>query len=206
MDWDSVTAVIPTVLSIPERAESLHQLLLQLGQQCPGLWVRLLPQYERPPDIARHACAVIGAGLRDITRPWVLFVEDDAELAEDFGARALEALQQEPADAVSFFSPWAEDLNRLRRGERYYPAPRPFVYSQCVALRSELADAWGVCLPTWPDRSPDQRAAIDHALGYCCDELGASLVIHVPSLVQHRQVPSAFGHSSSPRSPSFGKS
>ena len=204
--WKDIDVVIPAVLSIPGRANSLRDLLTALAKQCPGIQVRILPQYHRPPNIAKHAFKILTAGLRDFTRPWVVYLEEDVKLSSDFGKHLPATLDvvDDDVGAVSFFSMNPEDIEHIRNGVHFYNSDRPFIFAQCIALRREVAEAWGRHLIPWQERAPKNKYALDMALGDCCDEMGVRLLVHLPSLVQHRaDLPSAFGHTARPLSRSF---
>ena len=195
MEWKEFEAVIPAVMSMPERANSVRELLKDLAKQCPGIKVHVMPQwYEETPNW-RDVFVTISRGLRNLTSPWVLYFEDDAELATDFGEHAMAAIESadESCGAISFFS----DRETDQRSHRFRIdiATLPFINSQGVAIRKEVAVLWGEKMVEWWDSvTRHKKKAPDMALGDICCQAGYRIMIHLPSIVQHRKIPSAFGH------------
>ena len=205
MNWKEVEIVIPSVLSSPGRADSLRNLLTQISQQCPGVWVRIFPQHDpRPEDLAKHAFDVLSAGFRDFSRPWVILIEDDVKLSPHFGERVPPILDEagDGIGAVSFFS-IKDDVMLKGKRSTYEATSRPFAYTQCIAMRKNVAEHWGDYMMKWYEHKTIY-ATPDLSFGYCCDDLGLKIIINLPSLVQHLKMPSAFNHSSFPSSPTFG--
>jgi hypothetical protein len=189
MSWEQVEALVPLVVSI-ERLTSLSELARNLGEQCLGIRMSVIPQWRKEPD-SKAAFKSIAVGLAECTRPWVLYLEDDVELSQDFGAKLLKRLPLVPGvGALSFFSPAARDIDFYRAGRFTYEAPRPFVWAQCLLLRRELAHAWAESLFNW-DGHP---TSIDNALTPAADKLGLSVCVALPSLAQHRSLDSTWGH------------
>ena len=199
MIWSSVVACCPAVVSSPERLASVATLLRDLGQGCPGIVVHVVPQWRPEPDPPAGRAA-IAAALRSCSRPWVLYLEDDAELCSGFGALAA-ALLPLPDDigALSLFSSCSRDPERLRHGVTRYEAPRPFRMAQCLLLRRELAHAWADSLDTWTGHP----GSPDCALTPAADRLGLRIMVSLPSLAQHRPINSAFGNSGGAQSRTF---
>jgi hypothetical protein len=190
-DWSKTEAIIPAVVSIPERRDSLIQLITDLSIQCPGISAKIIPQWKaRPGCIPRTAFESIHKGLEGISCPWVFYLEEDIELSPKFGEVIPSILNavDEKCGAVSFFS---TDSNIVPM----YRASPPFNYSQCVAIRLEVARSWGNTLLNWWDNAPRaKRKGPDICFGECCDNLGVDILVYTPSLVQHRYIPSGFGH------------
>lgn len=209
MQWKDFEAVIPTVVSIPERADSVRELLVALGKQCPGIKVHIVPQwYDQEPNW-REVFETISYNLQGITKPWILYFEDDAQLAPDFGERALPVINEIDDDcgAIAFFSARREDHPMLKYDDVHlYESELPFVFSQGMAIRKEVADAWSQNMVAWWDRATKkyEHKAPDMALGHACYQAGYKIFIYLPSLVQHRQVPSAYRHTYYPHSKTFG--
>jgi len=197
MEWRNIQAVVPAVVSIPERSRSLGLLLAALARQCPGLTVTVAPQWQTRPGVEpRAAFEAIEQALRSVWAPWVFYFEEDVELSQTFGTAALDVLKSAEPDwaGVSFFSRGRGDRRRMADGERIVVS-MPFVYAQCVAVRREVAEYWRGRILDWWDAAPrGKQKAPDMALSDCCEELGRNIVTSLPSLVQHRRIPSAFGH------------
>jgi hypothetical protein len=196
MQWNEVEAVLPAVFSRPDRAESVQNLLIRLAQQCPGITVRIVPQWPKNPD-PRAAFEAIAAGLAHLYHPWVLYLEDDCQLSSRFGAEALLDLEQaaENWGAISFFSAGPQDAQLVARKKRFYPAGNPFILSQCVLMRWVVAQEWGDgLLEWWAAASEGRQKAPDIALGEAAGRLGMQIMVRVPNLAQHRAIPSVFGH------------
>jgi len=205
LKWSDCDALIPAVMSMTERADSVRQLLIDIGRQCPGMRVRIMPQWRvEEPESWREVFATISAGLEDLSRPWLLYFEDDAQLGPEFGDRVLPILDAADDDcgAVSFFSDNQRDLKRMLQKTQLYESGYPFVHAQGLAIKREVAAAWGKMMVSWWDRSKEKKAP-DMALGDCCRDLGLKIMVHLPSLVQHRDIPSAFGHTHCPKSKTF---
>jgi FkbM family methyltransferase len=202
MNWNEVEIVIPSVLSSPGRADSLRDLITQISQQCPGVWIGIFPQHDpRPKDLAKHAFDVLPAGFRDFSRPWVILIEDDVVLSPEFGTRVLQIIESvdDTVGAVSFFSPM--DESRWNHKQYLYEEKhRPFAYTQCVAMRKQVAEHWGDQMMRWYANKGKRYATPDLSFGYCCDELDLKIMISLPSMVQHLGMPSAFKHSAVPKS------
>jgi hypothetical protein len=208
MEWKDVEIVIPSVLSVPGRSESLRNLLTQISKQCPGVWVRILPQYHRPKDLPKHAFHVLSAGFRDFSRPWVILIEDDVKLSPEFGRKVLRKIEavEDIVGAVSFFSVM-DEAKWEKKLFMYESTRRPFAYTQCIAMRKHVAEYWGDYMLKWYDANKDKMYICpDLSFGYCCDELGLKIIISLPNMVQHIQMPSVFGHKAFPFSPTFGLS
>jgi hypothetical protein len=208
MEWKDFEAVIPAVMSMPKRADSVRELLKDLGRQCPGIKVHIMPQwYEETPNW-RDVFVTISRGLQNLTSPWILYLEDDAELAPDFGELAMSDIKSvhDECGAISFFSDREIDQLIYRGQPKMNGAILPFINSQGLAIRKEVADLWGQKIVDWWDRATKhKKKAPDMALGDICYEAGYEILIRLPSIVQHRKIPSAFGHTHHPHSKTFGK-
>jgi len=206
--WDSIDVVIPAVVSIPERLQSLTTLLADLAIQCPGVVVHTIPQWTTDKYTERDAFVAISNVLAGATRRWVIYMEEDVELDPEFGARVPQILTELPSThpfgAVSFFSSDEQDKERLAKGVYIYEREE-FFHSQCIAMRLHVAQAWQRMIVPWWDAAPQRKKrCIDLSFGSCCKEIGTNLLTYLPSLVQHRQIPSGYGHTICPRSNTFG--
>jgi hypothetical protein len=210
MEWKDFEAVIPAVMSMPGRADSVRELLKDLAKQCPGIKVHVMPQwYDKIPNW-RDVFITISRSLQNITSSWILYFEDDAELALDFGERSLPIINGVDSDcgAIAFFSEHREDEARLDDADSVLYEPKlPFVHSQGMAIRKEVAEAWSNSMVEWWDKAKKkyQKKAPDMALGHACYQAGYKILVHLPSLVQHRQLLSAYGHTYYPHSTTFGR-
>lgn len=205
MSWSNIEIIIPSVLSIEPRAKALYNLLIQISQQCPDTWVRILPQYNRPQNLAEHAYKVLSNGFRDFSHPWVLLIEDDVLLSDQFGTLVPDILNNAESDigAISFFS--IED-NHLWKGtpHLYEFTIRPFYCTQCIAMRKEVAEHWGQHMIEWKKQYPHYSTP-DLAFANSCDSLNKKIMIYLPNLAQHIKLTSAFNHKVFPFSLTFGK-
>jgi hypothetical protein len=207
INWSDVDVVVPAVLSIPERLQSLNDLLVALSVQCPGVVVHLAPQWKTKKYTFRDVFVTISNILKGATRPWVIYMEEDIELDPNFGDKVLSILDNLEADcgAVSLFSADPTDKGRLSSGTQFYEREDVFYYSQCIAMRIAVAKAWQDMLVPWWDQAPEGRKrCIDVCFGDCCKSLNVKLLTYLPNLVNHRRVPSGYGHSRCPQSFTFG--
>jgi len=208
MLWEDLEAVVPAVMSIPERADSVKELLSQLGKQCHGIVTHIIPQWHNGPN-SRDAFESLERGLQSIHKPWILYFEDDAELAPDFGEKALPIIESidKQCGVISFFSCWNQDVRMHKEGVCLYePFHEPFTFSQGVAIRLEIAKRWREQMLPWWDNAkmPYHHEAQDQLLGECCYEMGYKILTCLPNLVEHRFTPSAYGHDHNVRSKTFG--
>jgi hypothetical protein len=202
IDWSKTDVVIPSVVSIPERLANLPRLIWDLALQCPDVRIITVPQVKPKGTNPRGAFEAIVRGLHGVRGPWVFYIEDDVRLSSRFGELAAAALDKvdEECGAVSFYSRAAKYMQRLSH------APSVFCYAQCIAMRVHVAVEWRGMLLDWWDAAPaGLKRAPDMALGDCCRQLGFSIFVHHPSLVQHIGAPSAFGHNGEHTSPTFGE-
>jgi hypothetical protein len=204
---DDTQIIIPSVISIPERADTIKNLLIDLATQCAGTSVTIIPQIKREQDYSpRIAFEAIHKGLQSLSSPWIFYIEDDVCISKKFGQCALEALNdcKEDCGAISFFSINPRDPQMLRTGVRLYKANDPFVFAQCVAIKLEVAAAWREMILNWWDGTHySMRQSPDICLGDCCKSLNKNIMIYLPSLVQHIRIPSAFGHTAFPYSMTY---
>jgi hypothetical protein len=206
MEWKYLEAVIPAVMSIPERAESIKELLIQLSKQCPGINVNIVPQWHPNGPNTRDAFESIVRGLDSTNSDWVLYFEDDAEISSYFGERALPIIEtiKDDCGVISFFSCDVYDTRRNKNNIKLYE-PESFAFSQCVAIRKEVVIAWKNMLIPWWDNNEKvySRRAPDIALGQACNDAGYKVLVSLPNLTQHRAAPSAFGHDHNSQSKTY---
>jgi hypothetical protein len=185
--WHDVVVAIPTIL--PARQRALDRLVARVAAECPGALLLLGPHANGEPARVDFPRVLTAAGR--VGRRWILQLEDDVELCPGFGKRALEAgLDQ--ADCVTLFSRSEADLEALARGERLRRiGPSSFSMSQAFFLRAELP-ALGIedRAVEWYARHPEHNRGADLFLGHFLSSLGARVFVRIPSLVQHRLLPS----------------
>jgi hypothetical protein len=182
---------------MPQRRSLLRELVADLGRQCVDAKCAV---HEHPdgvdprrdlPALVHKMLAVAGG------RPWALLMEDDVALAPQFGDLVPEALEDAaPFDAVTFFSRSTKDMRALERGERWRRfGPASFCMMQAVAVRRDLLVGFYEWAPSWYAAHPEHTHAADLLLGAWLSSKRARMAAHVPSLVQHRPVPSTLpGH------------
>jgi hypothetical protein len=190
--WKDIDVCIPAVDSIAERAESLARLLAELKRQAPKGNVIVSRQRVNGAPDAHEACDNIAHALEQCSRPWVLYLEDDCELSRSFGVGVLAALNScELPAVIAFFSRYDMAPDGLHDDTENWSRP------QCTAMPLELAQEWAQRLATWPKDAPRGRwRCTERPLRNAVLERGLRIWLHVPSLVQHGAVPSAWGHPS----------
>ena len=196
--WTDFEAVIPAVMSVPERAASVNTLLCDLAKQCKGIVVRVMPQWE-----PQHYYA-ISAALSGINKSWIIYFEDDVFLSSKFGIEALKIMDKIDRDvgSIALFSPRTDDVLRLQCGETLYNPGGPFLYLQCNIIRSDIALRMADELIRQLE-SNKSATTPDIVLGEVCQQMRAKILVSLPSLVQHRRGSSVFGSPKWQESPTF---
>lgn len=189
LSWADVVVAIPTVAS---RRQLLAELTARLRDECPDADVvvrRHVPGTSPRMDLPSLVDCALAAD-----RPWLLLLEDDVWLCPEFGRRAIDALARAAelgADALSLFSRLRHDLTLLDRGESFRrQAPSGFCMMQAVFITADVMAGFCDWAPEWYEAHPCHQHAADLLLGAWLSRQRASLFVHVPSLVQHRAVPS----------------
>lgn len=183
--WHDVVVAIPTIL--PARQRALDQLMGRVAAECPGALVLVAPHAAGEP--ARVDFPRVLAAAARVGRPWILQLEDDVELCPGFGQRALKA-GLDRADCVTLFSRSAADLDALRRGETLRKiSPSAFSMSQAFFLRAEVVAGIEGCAVQWYAHHPEHNRGADLLLGHLLSSLNARVLVRIPSLVQHRRLP-----------------
>ena len=179
----------------------LRELAEQLAAECSGaafVTRRHVPGTSARLDFPAVIDAAVARG-----RPWILHVEDDVQLAPAFGRLAPEALaeaERAGVAAMSLFSRSRRDLQMLDRGERYRrQAPSSFSGLLCVFLRAGAVRGLSEWAPSWYADHPEHHHAADTLLGAWLSRQRARMLVHVPSLVQHRDAPSTLHPGAGPR-------
>lgn len=201
MRWSDVVVAIPTV---QERRHAFEELLDDVRRHCPGAaLITITHDPDEPPrvDFPRLMTAAEKSG-----RPWVLQLEDDVALAPTFGRDAL-AIELDDVDLLSLFSRSSMDLEDLEQGRSIRRVgPKSFSMSQAFFLRSEFAAGIESFSERWYEQHPQHQRAADLLLGAYLSQHKARCFIRVPSLVQHRRLPSTLpGHRGARQSESFRK-
>jgi hypothetical protein len=195
VSWHDVTIAIPTM---PQRVDLLVELVEELRRHCEGAAFVLREHVEGDPPSVDFP-AVINEALKT-DRPWVLQVEDDAWPCPAFGYLAAQYLATAEAygiQAVQFFSRHKQDLGLYRSGVhgswRKQP-PAQLCMIQAVAVRSYALSGFPEWAPQWYAEHPQHVHAADTLLGAWLSRKKARVMVTVPSLVQHRAVPSTLPH------------
>lgn len=189
--WSYVTVAIPTV---PERWRALGALLHQVAGLCPG--AAIVVANHVPDTPARVDFPHVLAVAARMGRPWVLQLEDDVVLAPTFGEAALAHGLDDVTGVVTLFSRSKLDVEAWSAGHplRRIPAGA-FSMSQAFFIRRELAAGVEAFAPDWYAAHPEHNRAADLLLGAYLREQKAEVRVRVPSLVQHRGLPSTLpGH------------
>jgi hypothetical protein len=193
--WRDVVVAIPTM---PERSALLDELVRRTVRECRGAEI-VIWRHSPGGDPRSDFPTLIELAL-EIDRPLILALEDDVWLAPNFGVQAAIPLQRmavaPEVGAVSLFSRSSQDMAMLERGERWRSQPpSSFCMMQAVLLRASVMRGFGEWAPAWYEAHPEHRHAADLLLGAWLSRRRAKMLVHVPSLVQHRAVPSTLpGH------------
>jgi hypothetical protein len=184
--WSDVTVAIPTVL--PARAAPLADLVGQVAEHCPGALLVISPHVPGEPakvDFPRVLEAAARAG-----RPWILQLEDDAHLCPGFRDEAL-AVDLHEIDALTLFSRTGADMTALELGHKTRRmSPKSFSMTQGFFLRASLAMGIDSFAKRFYEEHPEHNRGADLLLGAYLSSLRARVLVRIPSLVQHRHLPS----------------
>jgi hypothetical protein len=208
--WHDVEAVIPVTVNEPfaQRLDAVRNIIASLGEQCPGIRIRIIPQYHLENHTDKDAYFAISSGLIDVQRGWTLYLEDDIELSSGFGEEAEKRIIEfgQKYDVISMFTPNYDAFIKLEKGDSFYErTTRVFTYAQCLVMRNQVAQAWGRQLLDWYGHEPPGfKGTPDVALGRCCYKNGWKIVSTLPCLAQHLKFPSTFGHGACPTSWTYG--
>lgn len=165
---------VPVIVrAVPERAEVVDY----LRERIPELLVAWDNGSRDPWRTLDSALALAGESA-------ALHLEDDVLLTRHWHDRVTAAIAERPRSVIQFFSMRRADLTVGSRLDR------DFVMMQCVYLPAGLSAELRAYAPTWPGRAKDPTA-IDFALRDLLRSKRQPYWIHVPSLVQHRTIPSA---------------
>lgn len=183
--WNDVVVAIPTC---SERRPARHALYKQLIEHCPD--APIVIHEHVPGDPARVDFPRVLRLAADQGRPWILQLEDDVALAPTFAEEALKH-GLDRCDVLTLFSRNKADLAALDQGEKVRRAsPGSFSMSQGFLIRAELAAGVEAFAPGWYAAHPEHNRAADLLLAAYLSSRKASLLVRIPSLVQHRRLPS----------------
>lgn len=196
MDWRDIGIVIRAVRG--DRERWVDELLQRLS-------------FHREPRVSWHGATrtvpesyadALSAWSREPVS-WVLQLEDDAVLAPDFADHALRMIRETDWDArvglISFYSG-----RRVRPGESL---PAPPILEHLPGARFLMAQAIAFRAPSIPDHNDfmlkwtadrDRPYATDTATAAWLSVRRLRFARAWPSIVQHRDVPSLYGHHRNP--------
>jgi hypothetical protein len=188
------SVTIPTVL--PQRRDSLLELLDQLRGLCPLVPTVVSPHVDGAPRGRDFLEALrLGAAL---DCDWTLHLEDDAYLAPDFADVALSRLAEadrKGIPVVSFYSDNRRVLAAMAEGRTSCELPARYLWATvCIAVRSREVSAITAFAPSWYADHPEHWHASDLLLRSFYASAGATVLLAVPSAVQHRDLPTTLGH------------
>jgi hypothetical protein len=178
-----IPVVIPTM---PERAQALAETLEQLQSHRWALAI-VSPHTDSRKDVGN---ALRAAAAARPAAPWLIYLEDDVRLSPRFSeVPAILAGVSDPAiGAVCFFrskDDLPDGLTRL--------SATKMSMSQCTAIRSLLPDYFDRFAEAWYSKHPQHRHASDLLIGAWVSFKLQQMLVHSPSLVQHRPLKSTLG-------------
>lgn len=194
----TLEAVIPLATSRSERVESYAGIVTALGAAFPGLVIHTVAREVTGTSDKATANADLARCLGSVAADHVVFIEDDVALSGGFREaveRSIRRLdKREKLGMVSLFS-------RRDGPPGFRPVPdRRFKQSQCVVMHRRVAIEWARQLrDVHPTRDWDVvlcRAPL--VLGLEVEEL-------LPSVAQHRCIPSVFGHHADYTAPTYSQ-
>lgn len=162
---------------MPERS----RLILETKRQLPDLVVVFDKGWRNAMTTFCLALEEAGGG------PMVL-MEDDAILCPDFPARIAAVISERPDVPIQFFSRMSEDIERKSR----WMGGATYRYNICAYLPAGMAAAVRKFRETWPhiEKHP---TGTDYLIADYMRAHKMRYWLHVPSLVQHAEAPSAIG-------------
>jgi len=183
-----ISVIVPLISNVPERLQSVSELLLKLSYEFSEITVHILPRLLKEIPDKIYACKDISNTILNIkSSEWIIFIEDDVEIGTGFGKSVYDGIDhiKDNADigAIALFSPRRLDEERLRRGEKYYiDKHQHFRQTQAVLMTAKVANLWAEKL------QQDNLICYDWdiILGDTCKENNLSILIALPSTAQHR--------------------
>ncbi len=185
---------IPTIL--PQRCDSLADLLGQLSVLCPLVPTVVSPHVDGAARGRDFLEALrLGAALEC---DWTVYLEDDAYLAPDFPHVVRERLAEaddKGIPVVSLYSDNRRVVAAMAAGENSCELPARYLWATvCIAVRSRDVAAITAFAPSWYADHPEHWHASDLLLRSFYAAAGSSVLLAVPSAVQHRNLPTTLDH------------
>lgn len=194
-------AVIPLATSRQDRVASAGRLLEVLGRCFPGIVIHVAARAVGGVSNKPTANSDLARALDAVSSEFVLFIEDDVVLSDSFGPVVEECLaKMEAAPSVGMISLFSRIAPRPELELPYFfrHSAGRFKQSQAVLMRRALASEWARQL-----RLPQSVLDWDIVLCRATIELGLHVLTRLPSVAQHRCLPSVFGHHADYTSPTF---
>jgi hypothetical protein len=148
--------------------------------------IEQIPHLEIVHDLSRNAMDTFLRALMHANGDPAVHLEDDSKLTSDFLAKIEPAIAVRPDRVVQFFSLRKGDE---KAGSRWMPG-RSFLMGQCFYLPPGYARALGQYYVRWPRRR-EHPTGLDTMIADWLGDRQERYWLHVPSLVQHRDTPSA---------------
>jgi hypothetical protein len=151
------------------------------------------PEPNGKPGAMRSARLAWAAAAPNATHH--LVVQDDVELVDSFPAAVTASVARHPDAALSFFAEWGSRTAALVRlaamsGASWVPMINPYVPTQALVLPAPLAaDLAAFLRAETADDEPD-----DEAILRFLESRGTRMLVSVPNLVEHLDLPSLTGN------------
>lgn len=187
----AMPVISATVMSHPSRVAAAWRVCDRLAPMASGLVTD--PEPDGPPATVRTARLVYATVAAGATHH--LVVQDDIEVPDGFAATLRDAVAAQPDAAVSLFVEWGSRTAALVRlaaftGAGWVPNLNPYVPTQALVLPAEVAREFARYLTTEvPDEEPDDEAAWRFLR-----RAGVPVLVCVPNLVEHLDLPSLTGN------------
>jgi hypothetical protein len=160
------------IRAVAERAAMVDYLLSEL------------PDAEVVWDVTRNALDTFLEALRRAGNEPAVHMEDDTLLTSNFRQKLTAAIEERPAVISQFFSMRKDDLTVGSRWDKN------FLMGQCFYMPATYSHQLLDYSARWPGRAK-HPTGLDTMLSDWLKERHESYWIHIPSLVEHRQVKSA---------------
>jgi hypothetical protein len=157
-----------------------------------------IPQLEVVRDLTRDSNETFFLALMESEGEPAVHLEDDVQLTSDFLSKIEPVIAAHPDHVVQFFSLRKNDAEL---GPRWL-AGRTFRMNQCFYLPAGYGDAIQAYYQRWPGRAKGHHlkgGGYDVLMADWLATRGERYWLHVPSLVQHRVVPSVINRRRSSR-------
>ncbi len=191
MAADRAPVLSAAVMTHPARLPAAHQVRAALAPLPVTLAVD--PEPDAKPAAMRSARLAYAAADPHATHH--LVVQDDVWLPDGFAEAAAASLAQQPDAAISFFVEWGSRTAVLVRwaaltGASWVPMVNPYMPTQAIALPAHLALELAAFLRTESDEAdPDDEAVLRFLR-----RRGTRMLVSVPNLAEHRDLPSLTGN------------